>query len=90
MVYNVCYKLYETKEFHVSKTSPRAQRRVGSYRDAIQWIAQNDDNYWLDDDPLIAAVTLYLVADVFGRTIEEATADLRAELARQSRIDDSQ
>lgn len=58
-------------------------RRVGSYRDAIEWIALNDDTDWLDDEyGYSASVTLCLVADVFGRTIDEATKDLRAALAK--------
>jgi len=61
---------------------PRAPRRVGSYRDAIDWIAQNDDTEWLDNPDGVESVTLSLVADVFGRTLNEATRDLRRALAR--------
>jgi len=53
------------------------KRRVGSYSAAIQWIADNDDTQWLDDEHGSPSVTLCLVADIFGRTVEEATADLR-------------
>lgn len=61
----------------------RAPRRVGSYQAAIEWIAQNDDTAWLDDEETGSpSVTLVLVADVFGRTDEEATADLRRAVAR--------
>lgn len=64
----------------------KAPRRVGSYPAAIEWIARNDDNDWLDADGVDTAycesVTLTLVADVFGRTLEEATADLKAALAK--------
>ncbi len=61
-------------------------RRVGSYKDAIEWIAYNDDTLWLTDPDTgdSPSVTLCLVADVFGRTIEEATADLRRELNKRS------
>jgi hypothetical protein len=62
-------------------------RRVGSYRDAIMWIAQNDDTEWVEhledqEDGWSPSVTLCLVADVFGRTIEEATNDLRKALEK--------
>lgn len=57
-------------------------RRCGTYRDAIDWIALNDDTDWLDDEEGSESVTLALVADVFGRTVEEATADLRRALKR--------
>jgi hypothetical protein len=61
-------------------------RRVGSYPDAILWIACNDDTEWLDqmdagEDGFSPSVTLCLVADVFARTVEEATDDLRKALA---------
>lgn len=64
----------------------KTPRRVGSYPAAIQWIADNDDTDWLNADGVETAycesVTLTLVADVFGRTLAEATADLRAALAK--------
>lgn len=59
-------------------TPNRRRRRVGGYRQAIEWIAYVDDTLWLDDTEAGSpSVTLCLVADVFGRSIEEATADLR-------------
>jgi len=62
-------------------------RRAGSYKAAIQWIADEDDNEWLDDPDGSPSVTISLVADVFGRTIQEATEDLRKEIknANQNR-----
>jgi hypothetical protein len=60
------------------------RRRVGAYPRAIAWIAYNDDTAWLDDDNGSPSVTLCLVADLFERTTEQATADLRAELARKA------
>lgn len=64
-------------------------RRVGHYGAAILWIAQNDDTEWVakmdeGEDGWSASVTLCLVADIFGRTTEEATADLRRALAREA------
>lgn len=57
--------------------------RVGAYNSAIIWIAQNDDTSWLDDANGSASITLCLVADVFGRSVEEATADLRKRVTRE-------
>jgi hypothetical protein len=55
-------------------------RRVGTYGSAIQWIALNDDTEWLNHEYGSPSVTLCLVADVFGRTVERATDDLRCAL----------
>jgi hypothetical protein len=49
---------------------------------AIRWIADNDDTEWLGDEPRHASVTLCLVADIFGRTVDEATDDLVKLVAR--------
>lgn len=67
--------------------STRRTRRVGNYGAAIDWVALNDDNLWLDDaEAGSPSVTLCLVADIFGRTVEEATADLRRAIAREARF----
>lgn len=60
----------------------RKPRRVGSYRDAIDWLAWNDDNDWLDDEHGHHSVCASLVADVFGRTREEVAKALRAAIAK--------
>lgn len=63
-----------------------APRRVGAYSVAIEWIALNDDTEWLDEgENASPSVTLCLVADVFGRSVERATADLRRIMAREKR-----
>jgi hypothetical protein len=48
-----------------------------AYRDAIRWMADNDDILWLDDRNGCPSVTACLVADLFGVTDERVTADLR-------------
>ena len=65
----------------------RRRSRRASYRDAIDWITQNDDTEWLHDegDDLIPSVTACLVADVFGRTAEEVTTDLRKAMKREAK-----
>jgi len=53
-----------------------ARPRQASYREAIRWIVENDDIEWLDNgDP--ESVTAVLVADLYRRSVEEVTADLR-------------
>lgn len=59
--------------------------RRASYNDAIEWIAYNDDTEWLDCEYGSPSVTLCLVADIFGRTVEEATQDLRKALRRKEK-----
>lgn len=48
-----------------------------SYREAIQWLIDNDDNEWLDDEGPIVSVTAALVADLFGIDIDRVITDLR-------------
>lgn len=57
------------------------RRRVGSYSEALEWIALNDDTEWLEEDNGHVSVSLCLVADVFGREREEAVRDLRKVVA---------
>lgn len=60
----------------------KRRRRVGAYMNAIRWVALNDDTEFLNDDNPSPSVSICLVADIFDRTVDEAVADLRAELAR--------
>ena len=54
------------------------------YREAIEWIACNDDCYWLGDEgaslSVTASVTASMVRDLFGVTDEKLIADLRRKL----------
>lgn len=59
---------------------------MARYCDAIDWIAWNDDTEWLDDEHGCFSVTLALVADLFGKTTDEATADLRNACERRDTI----
>lgn len=61
---------------------PGKPRRTGSYATAVQWIADEDDNEWLDDPNGSPSVTASLVADLFGRTTDEVTKDLRKLLKK--------
>lgn len=51
-----------------------------SYRDAIRWIAANDDTEWLTDAMSVPSVTASLVADLFEVDTDRVTKDLRREL----------
>jgi hypothetical protein len=53
-----------------------------SYRDALVWLANNDDCYWLADGRVAQpSVTACLVADLFGYDDEKLTKDLRRTLS---------
>ncbi len=61
-----------------------------SYRAAIQWLADNDDCDWLEspeptEREVSVSVSAALVADMFGKTDAEITADLRRVIARDKR-----
>lgn len=52
------------------------------YREAVDWIACNDDCYWLaDDEPMISVATA-LVRDLWDVTDEKIFGDLRVALRR--------
>lgn len=51
------------------------------YREAIRWIAENDDTEWVGKgDP--ESVSAALVADLFGVSDERVAKDLARELDR--------
>jgi hypothetical protein len=59
------------------------------YREAIDWIAYNDDTEWLKPNDwnnngadLSPSVTACLVADLFGVDTDRVTADLKRKLAK--------
>lgn len=56
-----------------------------SYRDAIRWMACNDDCEWVANHPDKASVTACLVADLFDLDMGRVIADLRRELKRRER-----
>lgn len=61
--------------------------RLG-YRAALDWLLDNDDCEWLDSDCPSPAVTLCLVADLFGIDTERAITDLRRRASKRSREHD--
>lgn len=64
-----------------------SHRRPAGYREAIRWIALNDDCEWLKDPEgeEIASVTACMVMDLFGREDKEVIRDLRRELDQSKR-----
>jgi len=62
-----------------------------SYREAIEWLALNDDNEWLNtplgDGEILASVTAHCIADIFGKTIDVLCIDLQRELRRIERAE---
>jgi hypothetical protein len=59
---------------------------MARYQDAIEWIAYNDDTDFMDDDePIHISVTLHLVADLFGKNVDQAVKDLRKAIAKQDK-----
>lgn len=47
-----------------------------SYRDAVAWVADNDDSETLDVETVRSYVTVALVADLFGVEQEKVAADV--------------
>lgn len=49
---------------------------MAKYLDAIQWMVYNDDTEWVKDIEPIPSVTAYLVADMFGKHVDQVTLDI--------------
>lgn len=52
------------------------------YREAIDWLAQNDDCYWLGDEAPMVSVAAALVRDLFDVPDAKLLADIRRALKR--------
>lgn len=55
-----------------------------SYRDAIGWMAWEDDTEWLSDGVGAISVTACLVADIFDVPREKVEVDLRKAVAKMN------
>jgi hypothetical protein len=53
------------------------------YREAIEWLALNDDNEWVDDEDKVPSVTACLIADLFAIDTDKVTKDLRRRLEKE-------
>lgn len=55
------------------------------YREAIEWLACNDDCYWLgdhDNHGAMLSVSASMVRDLYGVTDERLIADIRRNLKK--------
>lgn len=52
------------------------------YREAINWLAGNDDCYWLGEHPQAISVAAALVRDLFDVTNKKLITDLWRALKR--------
>jgi len=52
------------------------------YREALEWLAGNDDCYWLADETAFISVSAAMVRDLFDVTDEKLFADLLRVLKR--------
>ena len=59
-------------------------RRVGSYRNAVEFMVWNDDTEWATEEAPSLSVAASLVAYVFERSNEEVTRDVLAERQRRA------
>jgi hypothetical protein len=65
---------------HPRKRPSRATNTV-AYESAIQWLANNDDPAERDIENIRATVTVGLVSDLYGRSVERVAVDvLKARL----------
>ena len=56
-----------------------------SYREAIRWMAYNDDTEWVEDDEPFPSVTAAIIADLFDVDTDRVTADLRRQLTKMQK-----
>lgn len=56
-----------------------------SYREAISWIALNDDTEWTAEDEKIPSVSAVLVADLFDVEVDRVTRDIIRKLKKLER-----
>ncbi len=49
---------------------------MASYKDAISWMADMDDNEWLGEPNQIPSVTASMVSDIFKKPMAKVVRDL--------------
>lgn len=52
-----------------------------SYKSSLDWILNNDDTDWLDEEGASPSVTAAFAADIFGISMEKLVADLKKRQA---------
>jgi hypothetical protein len=60
-------------------------KRLG-YREAIDWIACNDDTYWTADLDPIPSVTAVMVAHLFGVDVDKVRVDIAKMVDRLEKM----
>lgn len=50
--------------------------QILGYRAALDWLLDNDDTHWLDDEYGSPSVTLCLVANIYSKATDDAVAEL--------------
>lgn len=65
---------------------------MARYRDAVEWIVQNDDTSEISnpfEEPatlaMFAPVTVVMVADLFNKDVEEVIVDVQKAIKRMQR-----
>lgn len=53
-----------------------------TYKEAIQWIVDNDDTEWVHDDDPIPCVTASMVADLYNVPIEQVVRAITKEIKK--------
>jgi hypothetical protein len=56
-------------------------RRPG-YREAIEWLAGNDDCYWLGDDEKVLSVSASMIRDLYDVPVGRLIKDLHTALKK--------
>ncbi len=52
------------------------------YREAVEWLAGNDDCYWLAEDEAAPSVSACLIRDLFDVEESKLYSDIRRALGR--------
>jgi hypothetical protein len=61
------------------------EMKYPGYREAIRWLAYNDDNEWLKDDEPTVSVTAAMVCDLFAVEECKLIHDLHEAIAKRDR-----
>lgn len=62
--------------------------RAIPYKDAIQWMVDNDDTEWAKEGEDAPSVTAVLIADIYGKTEDEVRSDLVKGLKKAGRMEE--
>lgn len=58
------------------RTDLTKDKTMLGYKAALQWLIDNDDCYYLDEEDSGLSVAASLVADIYGKSDEKVRADL--------------